>query len=250
MHELRGKIVLVTGGTSGIGEAAVRQFVLEGAIVAFTGRREELGHSLQHSLGPEVASFIPCDHSLLSDCENAVRFVMDKYHRIDVLFNNAGIVLGGTAEETSEEDWARIMNVNVTSVWRMCRLVIPIMRSQGGGSIVNNASDWGLVGGRGYLAYVTSKGAVVLMTKALALDHGKDKIRVNAVCPGDTAVSRWATSGYHEGGESVPETEWSSLGSNFALGRVGRPEEIAKVVVFLAGSGSSYMTGAAVPVDG
>jgi NAD(P)-dependent dehydrogenase (short-subunit alcohol dehydrogenase family) len=110
---------------------------------------------------------------------------------VDVLFNNAGIVTSGTAETVSEEDWHATLAVNVTAVWRMSRLVIPHMRAAGRGAIVNNASDWGIVGARDALPYATSKGAVVLMTKSMALDHAHENIRVNAVCPGDTLVERW-----------------------------------------------------------
>jgi NAD(P)-dependent dehydrogenase (short-subunit alcohol dehydrogenase family) len=151
---LQNKVALITGGTSGIGEATARLFAAEGAKVAFTGRRTELGLNLQSLISN--SHFIIADHRKLADCERSVAEAVATFGRIDVLFNNAGIVTGGTAEETSEEDWAETMLLNVTGVWRMSKLVVPIMRAQGGGVIVNNASDWGLVGGPKAAAYATS----------------------------------------------------------------------------------------------
>jgi NAD(P)-dependent dehydrogenase (short-subunit alcohol dehydrogenase family) len=187
-------VALVTGGTSGIGQAAVEAFVREGALVAFTGRRKDLGDELAARLGPPSRVLhISADHCRPEDCARSVSETRSAFGRIDILFNNAGVVLlDRNTEQTSEEEWAQVMSLNVTAVWRMCKHVLPVMRNQGGGgSIINNASDWGLVGGRDAVAYCTSKGAVILMTKAMALDHAHEGIRVNAVCPGDTFVPRW-----------------------------------------------------------
>ena len=244
---LQNKVALITGGTSGIGKATLKLFTQEGARVVFTGRRVELGHNLQSLISNSL--FIKADHLLREDCERSVRETMKAFGRIDILFNNAGIVTKGTAEETTEELWQQTMRLNVTGVWRMSKLVIPIMRSQGGGVIVNNASDWGLVGGKRALVYATSKGAVIQMTRSLAIDHGEDKIRVNAVCPGDTFVERWVERGDFAEHESV-EAGLKALGESFPLKRVGNVEEIARAVLFLASDDSSYMTGVALPVDG
>jgi NAD(P)-dependent dehydrogenase (short-subunit alcohol dehydrogenase family) len=244
---LENKVALITGGTSGIGRATVELFATEGARVAFTGRRTEKGQALQSQFPNSL--FLQADHRQVSDCERAVSETMAAFGRIDILFNNAGVVLGGTAESTSELDWAEVLDVNVTAVWRMSRLVIPIMRQQGGGVIVNNASDWGLVGARDALAYCTSKGAVIQMTKCLALDHAQDNIRVNAVCPGDTLVERWASDGYFRGSGSVAETV-ARMSSDLPLGRVAEAREIAQTVLFLASDQSSFITGIALAVDG
>jgi NAD(P)-dependent dehydrogenase (short-subunit alcohol dehydrogenase family) len=244
---LQNKVALITGGTSGIGEATLKLFAAEGAKVAFTGRRVERGLDLQSLISN--SHFVAADHRKLEDCERSVAETISAFGRIDILFNNAGIVIGGTAEETSEADWAETMLLNVTGVWRMSRLVLPIMRQQGGGVVVNNASDWGLVGGQNAAAYATSKGAVIQLTRSMALDHGRENIRINAVCPGDTFVERWRERGYFRDAGGVEET-LAKMGEALPMGRVGRAEEIARAVLFLACDDSSFVTGAALPVDG
>ena len=243
---LQGKVALITGGTSGIGQATVELFAAEGARVAFTGRRAALGQAIAARTG---ARFIPADHRRLEDCTRAVEEAQAAFGRIDILFNNAGIVTGGTAEEISEEDWNETLLLNVTGVWRMSKLVLPVMRAQGGGVIVNNASDWGVVGGLAAVAYCASKGAVVQMTKAMALDHAREHIRINAVCPGDTFVERWTQEGYFRTSGAVEE-KVARMSAALPLGRVGEANEIAQAVLFLASDESSFMTGACLLVDG
>jgi NAD(P)-dependent dehydrogenase (short-subunit alcohol dehydrogenase family) len=240
------KVALITGGTSGIGRATAELMAAEGAQVVITGRRVEMGAAVAKEIG---GLFVAADHSLLADCERVVAATVAALGRIDILFNNAGVVTRGTAEGTSEETWQETMMLNVTAVWRMARLVVPVMRQQGGGVIVNNGSDWGLVGGREAVAYCASKGAVVQMTKAMALDHAREHIRINAVCPGDTFVERWVERGYFvEDGSVAAGLE--RLGEELPLGRVGRVEEVARAVLFLASEESSFMTGAVLVVDG
>jgi meso-butanediol dehydrogenase/(S,S)-butanediol dehydrogenase/diacetyl reductase len=160
-------------------------------------------------------------------------------------------VTGGTAETTSEEVWNATLAINVTAVWRMSKLVIPHMRRQGKGVIVNNGSDWSVVAGRDAFPYVMSKGAVAMMTKAMALDHARENIRVNAVCPGDTFVDRWLEKGYFEGSEAVTMEEAMKESSGYIpMGRFGKPEEIAQAVLFLASDDSSFVTGHLLLVDG
>ena len=242
---LQNKVALITGGTSGIGRATVELFAAEGARVAFTGRRAELGQELAKQSG---GSYIPADHRLAEDCQRVVTDTVSKYGRIDILFNNAGIVVSGTAETTTEEDWNETMLLNVTAVWRMSRLVIPVMRSHGGGAIINNASDWALVGAPGVVAYCTSKGAVVQMTKAMAIDHAAENIRINAICPGDTFVERWLKDGYYRFSGEMSEAE--ARKSDLPVGRVAEASEIARAVLFLASDEASFMTGATLVVDG
>ena len=168
--------------------------------------------------------------------------------RIDVLFNNAGILVEGTVEQVSEEAWDKIMAINVKGVFLMCKEVVPLMLSQGGGAIVNNASCSGLVGDRGAIAYNTSKGAVVLMTKCLALDYAQKNIRVNCVCPGeiDTPMFRQEAMARNK-----PVEEYrKELSECHPIGRLGVPKEVANAVIFLASGDASFITGAAFSVDG
>lgn len=242
---LENKVALITGGTSGIGKTTVELFIAEGAKVAFTGRRRQFGKQVAEKTG---AYFIPADHRLMGDCERAVDETVSRYGRIDILFNNAGIVVSGTAESTTDEDWDETMQLNVTAVWRMSKLVLPIMRAHGGGVIINNASDWAFVGAPAVVAYCTSKGAVVQMTRAMAIDHAGENIRINAVCPGDTFVDRWVNEGYYSYSGAVSEAE--ARKSDLPLGRVAETIEIARAVLFLASDDSSFMTGATLVVDG
>jgi NAD(P)-dependent dehydrogenase (short-subunit alcohol dehydrogenase family) len=222
----------------------------------FTGRRNELGAEKEAVLGIlakdyDAVRYIPADHGRLEDCERVVAETLEVFGHIDILFNNAAAIHGGTAEATSEEAWEETLRVNVTGVWRMSRLCVRHMRERGYGVIVNNASDWGLVAGRGAVAYCTAKGAVIQMTKALALDHAREGIRVNAVCPGDTFVERWLAEGYYRNPKKVTsEAMLEEMGQALPMGRVGQPEEIAKAVLFLASEESSFMTGATLVVDG
>jgi meso-butanediol dehydrogenase/(S,S)-butanediol dehydrogenase/diacetyl reductase len=243
----RGPVHIVTGGTSGIGAATVRLLAGDGACVLFTGRRAARGTALEREVREAggKAEYWPLDHRQPASAAGFVEKALERHGRIDGLFNNAGIVRGGTAEATGEEDWAEIFALNVTAVWRMSRAVIPAMRRQGGGAIVNNASDWGLVAGEGAVAYCASKGAVVQMTRAMALDHAKDRIRINAVCPGDTEVERW-----HERQAADPDAPSLNVPGGVPLGRYGRPEEIARAVRFLLSDDAGFITGTTLAVDG
>lgn len=249
---LDGRVALVTGGTTGIGKATARLFAREGARVWITGRREALGREAEADLrGDGVVRFLAADHADAGECERVVDAVAREAGALHVLFNNAGVVLRGNAETTTEEAWARTLALNVTAVWRMSRLVLPHLRAAGGGAIVNNASDWGLVGAVDALAYCASKGAVIQMTRAMALDHARDGIRVNAVCPGDTRVERWVDPGLGADHAPVDLAEAEAFArASFPIPRLATPEEVAQVVLFLASDASSYITGAALPVDG
>ena len=251
--KLSGKVAIVTGGTSGIGRATALLFAEEGADVVLTGRRVELGERVADGIRQRGVRgvFVQADHAQAGDCSRVLERTLAEFGRVDILFNNAGIVTKGTAETTSDEVWNETLAVNVTAVWRMSKLVIPIMKRQGGGVIVNNGSDWSVVAGRDAFPYVVSKGAVGLMTKAMALDFAADNIRVNAVCPGDTFVERWIEKGYFEGSDPVTVEEAIKESSAYIpMGRFGKPEEIASAVLFLASSDSSFVTGHLLLVDG
>lgn len=253
MGKLSNKVALITGATSGIGKATALLFAEEGADVVITGRRAELGQRAVDEITQRGARgvFIQADHSKADDCSRVVERALSEFGRVDILFNNAGIVTSGTAETTSQEVWDQTLAINVTAVWHMCKFVLPHMRKQGSGVIVNNGSDWSVVAGKDAFPYIASKGAVGMMTKAMALDYARENIRVNAVCPGDTLVDRWLERGYFEGSDPTTiEQAMREASEYLPMGRFGTPEEIAKAVLFLASDDSSFMTGHLLVVDG
>jgi NAD(P)-dependent dehydrogenase (short-subunit alcohol dehydrogenase family) len=248
--ELSGKVVLVTGATSGIGAATARAAAAAGAMLLLTGRSAERGATTLEAVraAGATAEFIPGDVTEPGFADRLVADAAARFGRLDVLVNNAGIALRGPIDQCSDEDWQRTMAVNATGVFYMARSAVRQMKRQGGGVIVMVASDWALVGGANAFAYCASKGAVLQMTRAMALDHGRDGIRVNAVCPGDIETPM-LLDGIAKRGQGAAEG-LKLLGEQFPLGRVGLPEEAAKAIVFLASDASSYMTGAALAVDG
>jgi NAD(P)-dependent dehydrogenase (short-subunit alcohol dehydrogenase family) len=246
---LQGKTALITGGNSGIGQATARLFAQNGARVVIAARNPDKAQTTLtqiHDAGGQ-AVFVSCDVRQPDQCERAVRFTLEQFDRLDVLFNNAGIVPYGTVLETSLETWHDTWATNVSGTFYTSRAALPHMIAQGSGVIINNASDWAVVGGQHAAAYCTSKGAVVLLTKAMALDHARQGIRVNAVCPGDTYVERWDA----RLAENDSRDDYlTALGSPIPMNRVGHVDEIARAVLFLASDDSSYMTGQLLVIDG
>jgi NAD(P)-dependent dehydrogenase (short-subunit alcohol dehydrogenase family) len=250
---LKDKVAIITGATSGIGKATALRFAEEGATLVITGRRVGLGTAAEAEIRQKGARcvFVEADHTREEDCQRVVDAALKEFGRIDILFNNAGIVTKGTAETTPEDIWQSTMDVNITAVWRMCKLVIPHMKKQGKGAIVNNGSDWSVVAGKNAFPYIMSKGAVGMMTKAMALDYARDGIRVNAVCPGDTFVDRWVEKGYFEGSDPISLEQAIKESSDYIpMGRFGKPEEIANAVLFLASDEASFVTGHLLLADG
>lgn len=249
MGILKGKRALITGGSSGIGSATARLFAREGALVAIADIDIENGESLVSAIKGEGGSaiFLPCDVSVSSQCRQAVEKIVSEFGGLDILFNNAGIIQRATILDTDEEEWERVMAVNVKSVFLMSKSAIPAMLDSGEGVIVNSASGWGLVGGRSAASYCASKGAVVQLTRAMALDHGEQGIRVNCICPGDTDTPMLRK----EAGQlDQPVSEFLAEAADRPLGRVGIPEDIARAVLYLASDDSSFVTGTTLVVDG
>ena len=251
--KLKNKTAIITGGTSGIGKATALLFAEEGANLIVTGRRLEKGKAVETECRQRGVRcvFVEADHTKLEDCQRVVDIALKEFNQIDILFNNAGIVTNGTADTTPEDVWRDTFEINVTAVWHMCKLVIPQMKKQGKGVIVNNGSDWSVVAGKNAFPYIMSKGAVGMMTKAMALDHAREGIRVNAVCPADTFVDRWTEKGYFENSDPVTmEGAIKESSEYIPMGRFGKPEEIARAVLFLASDDSTFVTGHLLLVDG
>jgi NAD(P)-dependent dehydrogenase (short-subunit alcohol dehydrogenase family) len=246
---LANKVALITGGTSGIGEATAMLFSREGAAVALTGRSEERGRKVAAEIEKNggKAIFILTDVRLVGDCRRAVDETVRAFGRIDVLFNNAGVYFPHTALDCTEEEWDLQLDINLKGAFLMSKCALPGMIAQAGGVIINNSSGWGLVGGDRAVAYCASKGGMVLMTKAMAVDHGREGIRVNCICPGDIETPMLPVDAKMRG---LDWNEYLAGCANRPLGRIGTSEEIAKAALFLASDDSSFMTGATLVVDG
>jgi NAD(P)-dependent dehydrogenase (short-subunit alcohol dehydrogenase family) len=246
---LSGKVALITGGASGIGRATALLFGREGAAVAVVDLNENEGQDVVRRIISDGgnAIFVRADVSRAADCQSAVQRTVERLGKLDILFNNAGIIRRASVVELSEEDWDQIMAVNVKSVFLLSKYAIPVMVKAGGGVIINTASGWGLIGGRKAAAYCASKGAVVLLTKAMALDHGAQNIRVNCICPGDTDTPMLREEARQLG---KPEALFLSESAQRPLQRIGKPEDIAQAALYLASDASSYVTGTTLVVDG
>jgi NAD(P)-dependent dehydrogenase (short-subunit alcohol dehydrogenase family) len=247
--QFEGKVVLLTGGAHGIGRATAIRFAEEGASVAVCDLQEDEGRETVSRIEAAGgrALFVRCDVTSAADCQAAVSQTVEAFGGIDVLFNNAGITRRADVVETTEEEWDAVMAVNVKSMFLMSKYAVPQLIERGGGAIVNTASGWGIVGGANAVSYCASKGAGVLLTKAMACDHGKDKIRVNCVCPGDTDTPMLRNEARQLG---LQEEALVEEGRDRPLGRVGRPEEIADAVLYLASDTASFVTGTSLIVDG
>ena len=246
---LKDKVALITGGTAGIGAATAILFAKEGAKVAITGRHEKRGHAVTEEIlktGNE-AMFLRTDVRKADECRRAVDETVRAFGQLDVLFNNAGIFYPHSTLDCSEEEWDLQIDINLKGTFLMSKMALPGMIERHSGVIINNSSGWGIVGGDAAVAYCASKGGVVLLTKAMAIDHGRQGIRVNCICPGDVDTPMLAEDARLRGQKW--EDYLAGCG-NRPLGRIGTADEIAKAALFLASDDSSFMTGAALVVDG
>jgi len=249
MGGLAGKIAVVTGAASGIGHGVARLLAEEGAgilacDVNAAGLRR-LAAAIEGA-GGSIRT-LAADVSLDAACRQVVDAGLAAFGRLDVLVNSAGTIRRATVVETSEAEWDRTLAVNLKSIFLMSRAVIPVFARQGGGAIVNLASNWGLSGGPRAAAYCASKGGVVLLTKAMAIDHGPERVRVNCVCPGDVDTPMLRDEARQLG---EPVEAFLAESARNPLGRCGTPEDVARAVLYLASDQAAFVTGAALVVDG
>lgn len=242
---MQNKSIIITGGASGMGAASARKFAASGANVTIV----DINKKLAHQVANEINTVDPIIGDIRDSifCNQVIEMTIERYGKVDVLINCAGTILRADAENTTDEDWHRVMSTNVDGLFFMSRAAIKPMVGNGNGVIINFGSIWGSVGSAGVVAYCASKGAVHQITRAMALDHAKDGIRINSVCPGEVNTPMLST------GRKFPPTQEDLkklADETIPVARLAEPEEIANVVFFLASEDASYMTGSMVTVDG
>jgi NAD(P)-dependent dehydrogenase (short-subunit alcohol dehydrogenase family) len=249
MGRVEGKVAVVTGGASGIGRAAAQALAAEGARVGIADVDEAGGERVAAGIRDAGgdAFFRRTDVRSLAEVEAVLAEAVDRHGRLDVLVNNAAISVAGSAGEMAEEDWARVIDVNLSGVWRGLRAAIPRMLAQGGGSIVNLSSVQAHVGFLGWSGYAASKGGIDALTRQAAVEYARAGIRVNAILPGtimtemNEAIMRESADG------DAVMAGWVAM---HPMGRIGQPEEVAAAIVFLASDEASFITGELLRVDG
>lgn len=246
---LDGQVAIVTGGASGIGLATAKLLAEMGVTIGLIDINESDGidatEQIKESGGN--AKFFLCDVTSDSECKKTVETIHKEFGKIDILFNNAGVIRRKNVLDLEEKDWDLIVDVNLKAIYLLSRHVIPIMIKGKGGSIINNGSGWGIKGGSNAVAYCAAKGGVVNMTRAMAIDHGKHGIRVNCVCPGDVDTPLLRGEAKQLG---VDEETFMKEAAERPLNRVGDPQDIAYAVLYLASNLSSWVTGTTIIVDG
>jgi len=243
MSRFKDKVVVITGAGSGIGAATAKRLATEGANVVLVGRRQDKLEALAIELADKDRVFVrPTDVADGDQVKGLFADVIDRFGRLDVLVNNAGTAVGGPITEASDEDWRRVMSINVDGVFYCCRAALPHLKESNGNN-VNTSSVSGIGGDWGMSIYDASKGAITNFTRALALDHGKDGVRVNALCPSLTRSELSA-------GLFANDAIMAKFADRFPTGRPAEPEEVADVIVFLAGHDARFVSGVNLPVDG
>lgn len=248
MFRLDGKTAFITGAGSGIGEETARLFAAQGAKVVVADISEEAAQRVAGDIGTSAMP-VRVDVTRSAEVQSAFESAVEAFGSLDILVNNAGIGLVGNVEETTEEDFARLMNVNITGVFLGCKHVVPIMLNQGQGNIINIGSVAGLVGIERRFAYSATKGAVIAVTRQLAIDYVARGIRANCICPG-TVFSPFVESYLQKFHAGEIEEMKAKLNARQPMGRMGRPDEIAKMAVYLAADESEFVTGAVLTIDG
>ncbi len=242
-----GKTAIVTGAASGIGLATARKLAVDGAMVVMADIQDATQEARRIAQAGHSARFFRTDVSADPQVRALVDDVVSSHGGVDILVNNAGIVLARTVPDTTLEEWDRLLDVNLKGTFLCCRAVIPVMRRQGGGVIVNVASEQGLVGAAENAVYTATKGGIIQLTKSMAIDHGKEGIRINCVAPGPVRTPLFDS--FVESVED-PEAELRGFEEATVLKRLGEPEEIANVIAFLASDEASFMAGSVTVVDG
>ena len=245
-----GKAVLVTGSTAGIGAACARAFAESGAKVMVSGRHEERGRAVVDAIRAAggSAQFAAVDLRAAGACERLIGETIENLGGLDILINNAGILYTADALDTSDAQWLDTMAVNVNALFYLSRAAVRHMKAAGKGAIVNIASEWGLNGEANHVAYCASKGAVVQITRCMALDHARDNIRVNSVCPGEIHTRMVDEILAKRGGDAADNLR--QLAAGIPMRRLAHPSEVARCVHFLASDLASYVTGTNLSVDG
>lgn len=249
MYSLFSKVAIITGGASGIGKASALLLSKAGACVVVADVDDQGGQAVADIIVKNggKAIYMHCDVTSASDCQLTVASAIGEFGSIDILFNNAGIIRRTTVLNTTEVEWDRVMAVNVKSIFLLSKFAIPYMEKSGGGVIINTSSGWGMVGGKNAVSYCASKGAVVNMTRAMALDHGSQNIRVNCICPGDTDTPMLRNEARQL---DQTDEEFLADAADRPLKRIGTPDDIANTVLYLASDASSFITGTTIIVDG